>query len=537
MCRATLQSKIEFVKPSVISQADLVIIGGGINGAGLAAQAAQAGLSVVLFEKGDFASGTSSKSTKLIHGGIRYLEQGRFNLVFEALHERRRLMELAPHLVHPVPFLLPSYKGDRRPAWMLRLGLWLYSLLAGSNNFSHHEWHSPGETTQLAPGLGSLGLKGCGLYFDAQVNDARLVLENILAAQKAGAHCYNYCRIIRIEQNVSQTSVVYQDDSSGEIGAIKASCLVNASGPWANQTAQLLSRGAQKLVRPTRGTHIVVPQVLASHAVLIAAQRDNRVIFVIPWRDCSLVGTTDLDDSQDPDRVSPTEEEIQYLLTEAARVFPDYPWKRDKILAAFAGLRPLAWIDGGHASAISREDKILRSANLLTIVGGKLTTYHAMARKTLRLVFEVLGKKPGALAEFPLPGTPNKPWTHFIGEEIPRWVSNYGIRENQGSHLAQLYGQRAVEVLEITRQNPGLKEQLHPERPELLAQVYFAVQNEMARHLEDVLLRRLEIGYTPQRWGEAPEKASHLMAELLKWDESTRQKELHLYRSRLYPPP
>ncbi len=525
------------MKPSEISQVDLAIIGGGINGAGLAAQAAQAGLSVALFEKGDYASGTSSKSTKLIHGGIRYLEQARFSLVFEALHERRRLIELAPHLAHPIPFLLPSYQGDKRPGWMLRIGLWLYDFLAGTQNIAKHRWFSPAEALKIAPNLKAEGLTGCGLYYDAQVNDARLVLENILAAEKAGAHCFNYCRVVQIDKDASQVRVFFHDDRSNEGGVVTASCLVNASGPWANETAKLLSGDALKLVRPTRGTHIVVNQVLPTHAVLVTTQKDNRIIFIIPWRGYSLVGTTDLDDPENPDRVKPTEEEVQYLLTEAARVFPGSSWKRSGVLSAFAGLRPLAWSDGGHASSVSREDRILRSGNMLTIVGGKLTTYHAMAGKALGKVLNILGKNTGPKSFQPLPGTPPVPWDLFLKKESSRLAARHGVTETQAAHLVGLYGQRTSEIFELLEQDPSLREPLHPERPEILAQVFFAVKNELALHLEDVMLRRMEIGYSPQRWGSASDKVSKLMAELLGWDENVRQKELERYKQLLHPLP
>ena len=525
------------MNPTEISKVDLAIIGGGINGAGLAAQAAQAGLSVILFEKGDFASGTSSKSTKLIHGGIRYLEQGRFSLVFEALHERRRLMEMAPHLVHPIAFLLPSYKGDKRPAWMVKIGLWLYDLLAGRKNIARHKWFSPAQTLKETPDLNAENLVGCGLYHDAQVNDARLVMENILAAENSGARCLNYCRVTQIERQPSQARIFFRDERSGEAGALTASCLVNASGPWANLTAQLVSQDSVQLVRPTRGTHIVVPEVLPRQAVLVMSREDNRVIFVIPWRGYSLVGTTDLDDPGDPDKVRPTEEEISYLLKEAARVFPKVSWDHNRVLAAFAGLRPLAWSDGGHASSVSREDKILSDGNLFTIVGGKLTTYHSMAQKTLRMVLKSLGRKPVSPKPDRLPGTPAKPWDLFLKEETPKWVSAYGLKQDQADHLARLYGQKAGDVLIKAREDSRLLERLHPSRPELLAQVAYAVQAEKALHLEDVLLRRLEIGYTKERWGEAAEKASRLMAELLGWDEKKRQEELKRYHQALFPAP
>src|ERR1035441_9641695 len=268
-----------WMNPSEMKQVDLAIIGGGINGAGLAAQAAHSGFSVALFEKGDFASGTSSKSTKLVHGGIRYLEQGRFSLVFESLHERKRLMEEAPHLVHPISFLLPCYSGDKVPAWKLKIGLWLYDLLAGTQNIAKHRWFSGPETLEKAPSLNPVGLSGCGLYFDAQVNDSRLVLENILAAEGAGAGCFNYCAATQIERNPNGFKVSYRDERSGQSEVVTASCLVNASGPWAGQTAKFLSDKTDPLVRPTRGTHIVVPEILPHHALLITT-KDNRVGFV-----------------------------------------------------------------------------------------------------------------------------------------------------------------------------------------------------------------------------------------------------------------
>jgi glycerol-3-phosphate dehydrogenase len=523
--------------PTIPLQADLVILGGGINGAGLAALAAHSGLSVALLEKGDFASGTSSKSTKLIHGGIRYLEQANFALVFEALHERSHLLKLAPHLVHPLAFLLPIYEGDRRPAWMLKVGLWLYDLLAGIHNIGRHQWFTPEETLTQAPLLQSKGLKGCGLYYDAQVNDARLVLENILAAEEAGAACLNGHPVLSaLKTPKGLFEITYQNRQTGAEGKILARCLVNATGPWANQTQTLLSPGSKPLVRPTRGTHLVVPQVMADKALLITTRKDNRVIFVIPWRGYSLVGTTDLDDDKNPDQTKPSAQEINYLLAEAARLFPHQTWDPSQVLAAFSGLRPLAWTDaGGQASSVSREDKILSHENQITIVGGKLTTYRTMAEKGLKAAGAIL-KKRLYPASFNLPGKPDLPWERFMKEKVAKWPSQYGVTEKQANHLGHLYGQRAEAVLGLTLKDPRLKEALHPARPEILAQVAYAAAHEKALHLSDVLLRRLEIGYTPYRWGEASEKASRILAEILHWDEARRLEELSEYKSGLVPP-
>jgi len=522
---------------SETSEVDLVILGGGINGAGVAYQAAQAGLSVALFEKNDFASGTSSKSTKLIHGGIRYLEHFHFSLVFESLRERYRLLQTAPHLVRPLSFLLPCYLGDRNPPWMLKIGLWLYDILAGSHRIAFHQWLTQEQSLQKAPFLKKEGLLGCGVYFDAQVNDARLVLENILGAEEKGAACWNYRAVTQLNKAEDGYHVFYKDEKTGESGVLKARCLLNATGPWANLTAKLLGDDGVVLVRPTRGSHIVVSQVIPGHAVLITTPKDNRIIFVIPWQGFSLVGTTDLDDSTDPDHLVPTEDEIQYLLNEASRVFPGQSWERSKVISAFTGLRPLAFSTGDSASAVSREDRILAEGRLVTIVGGKLTTYRSMAEKALKKIMIILNKKAALPASDRLPGTPNVPMDEFLDTQKKQAAGKYFLAGDQFEYLANLYGQRAWKVLKLLEENPAWAERLHSNRPEILAQVVFAVREEKAVHLDDVLMRRLEIGYSPERWGEAAQKAAHCMEAILDWPKSRTKEEIQRYRHKLFPSP
>jgi glycerol-3-phosphate dehydrogenase len=445
-------------------------------------------------------------------------------------------MELAPHLVHSMPFLLPCYEKDDLPPWKLRLGLELYDLLAGSTKWANHEWFSPAQAIQKAPSLEPKGLRGCGLYYDAQVNDARLVLENILQAEGFGARCLSRHKVDKIARAADGVLLEVKDLATGKTFEIRASLMVNASGPWANQIQKMISTEAQDLVRPTRGTHIVVPQVLADRAVLIKSQQDERVLFVIPWRGYSLVGTTDLDDPNDPDQVHPTEDEIQYLLTEAGRVFPGHSWERDSVLAAFAGLRPLAHSGDGHASSVSREDKILKNGRVITVVGGKLTTYYAMAEKVLSEVLRSLGKGKRSVPQ-KLPGAPLGPWDTFLQEAQKVWPREFKIDEVQARHLALLYGKRAEEVLRLTQEEPSFLQRLIPERPEIAAQVVFAVKSEKALHLEDVLLRRTELGYSPYRWGPVSEKAANLIARELGWNELTKKNELEDYRKKLFPTP
>jgi glycerol-3-phosphate dehydrogenase len=513
---------------------DIAIVGGGINGAALAFLAARSGLSVALFEKDDWAQGTSSRSTKLIHGGIRYLEQVRLSLVREALKDRRSLLADAPHLVRPLPFLLPVYEGDERPAWLLRIGLNIYDRLAGKKNLKPHEWLSPIDALLRAPGLKAEGLTGCGVYWDAQVNDARMVLENVIGARETGAYCVSGAEVIAASETPDgwQLTVRMPDGSSQNFSARS---VADATGPWANKTSRFWSGKEEKKVRPTRGSHIIVPRVLTDYAVLVMAPKEKRILFVIPWRGCTLVGTTDVDDDGEPEKVRCTEEETEYLLHHASRLFPQLDWSKSQVLASFAGLRPLAWSDSKQASSVSREDKVSTQGRVVTIVGGKLTTYRSMARKALKQVFTLLGRTGDPPPETRLPGAPFDPWDSFLDRARREWPTAYGISEETALHLAQLYGNRAVPLLEPLRVRKDLAKLLYIGRPEIAAQVPYAIQWEDARHLDDILLRRLEIGFGPGR-REAAEPASHLAAEILGWDEPTRAAEVKRYLDLIDPP-
>jgi glycerol-3-phosphate dehydrogenase len=512
---------------------DLAILGGGINGAGLARLAATQGWSVVLFEKGDYASGTSGKSTKLVHGGLRYLEHGHVGLVYESLRERAALLGTVPHLTRPLGFLLPCYRGDPRPPWKLRAGLILYDLLAGSRNQNQHTWLSAAAARALAPGLREDGRLGCGLYFDAQVDDARLVLEDVLRAERRGATCLNHCPVVAIdEQKRGGVSVSYRHLLSGETGSIAARCLAITAGPWTDRVVSGLLGRDSRILRTTRGTHLVLPRLLDRHAVLATSPVDGRVFFVIPWLTQTLVGTTDIDDAGNPDDTCPTEEEIAYLLDGVSYYFPSAHLSRDSVVAAFAGLRPLVRADAPHASSVSREDRVLREGSIVTVVGGKLTTYRVMARRALGSVREVLGSSEPELPGWPslerAPGPPSP-------REQANWAQQYRVLPDTCRHLAATYGSTAVEVLERTRRDRSLCEPLAEGSTEILAQVAHAALGEHAAHLDDALLRRLRIGYLPGRAGEAAQRACRVMAQALGWDQQREREELARYLAELHP--
>lgn len=521
------------MKTDLSQPLDLVVVGGGINGAALAFLAARSGLSVALFEKDDWAQGTSSRSTKLIHGGIRYLQQARFSLVYEALHERRALLSDAPHLVRPLRFLLPMYRTDLMPGWMIRIGLILYDLLAGKKNLHRHGWLSPQEALRVAPGLTAEGLTGCGVYWDAQVNDARLVWENVLGAKEAGAHCQSGAEVTAAERHADGWRLTVRS-ADGTTRTVLARAVADATGPWANKTSRLWAGQEERKVRPTRGSHLVVPQVLTDDAVLVMSPLEKRIIFIIPWRGATLVGTTDLDDPGEPEKVRCTDEETGYLLQHASRLFPGADWSRARVVASFAGLRPLAYSSSKHASSVSREDQISVQDGVVTILGGKLTTYRSMARKALKLVFGALGRQEEPPPDTRLPGAPFEPWDSFVSRARAEWPGAYGISEGSAVHLAHLYGNRAIPLLEPLKVRPDLARPLVEGSPEIAAQVPFACLREDARHLDDALIRRMEIGLLAGR-REAAEKASHLAAEALHWDEATREAELRRFMDRLEP--
>src|SRR5213083_407409 len=338
----------------VAEPVDLLVIGGGITGAGIARDAALRGIRTALVDKGDFGGGTSSHSSRLIHGGLRYLEQRAFRLVFEASRERRVLLTIAPHLVRPLAFLFPAYRGARVSAWRLRAGLWLYDLLAAFRNVRTHRWLGRRAVLRLEAGLRERDLQGAGLYYDAQADDARLVIATMRGAL-SGATC-----------------------------TVRALVVVNATGPWLDRVRRLDDPRAEPLVRLTKGTHVVVPRQRLgnAHAVTLTSPIDGRVMFILPWGDQTYIGTTDTDEDASPDEVRATADDVIYLLRSANAFFPQARLAPTDVVGTWAGLRPLlAPPRDVSASDVSREHRIVESpSGLITIAGGKLTTYRVMGQ-------------------------------------------------------------------------------------------------------------------------------------------------------------
>ena len=379
---------------------DVVIIGGGINGAGIARDAAMRGLKVLLIEKGELGGGTTSASTRLIHGGLRYLEHFEFGLVHESLREREILLRTAPDLVRPMPITIPIYKHGKRGWLTIRAGMVLYDLLSWSKSLPRHQMLSRAESLERWPGLNPEGLVGSALYYDAQVAfPERLVAANVQSARELGAEVLTHTRVTNFAVEDGRVSGVEFISEDGRKQFADAHIVINAAGPWIDQVLKGAPVESPKLIGGTKGSHIVVSPFASapSNAIYLEARSDGRPIFIIPWNKLYLIGTTDVRFEGDPDEVRCEPWEVDYLLTETNLALPKADLTRDRILYTYSGVRPLPVTGDKNEESITRKHFIREHPqlpNLLSIVGGKLTTYRSLAEECVDLIFRKLGKDP-----------------------------------------------------------------------------------------------------------------------------------------------
>jgi glycerol-3-phosphate dehydrogenase len=462
-------------------QFDLLVIGGGINGCAIARDASLRGLKVALIEKDDFACGASGKSTKIIHGGIRYLEQFNLNLIYEALHERGTLLRTAPGMVWPLEFIIPVYKGDPRPLIMMRTGVFIYDMLAGRANIHCHRPLNKSELTLFEPSITPKGLRGGVMYCDAQMDDIRLCLDNAISAFDAGCCVANKVEAENLIKKEGRAEGVEAKDAlTGEKFAIRAQYVVNATGAWSNRLVWADEPHAAAITRPTKGIHLIYKKLPITRAMLFSARKDKRIFFAIPWRDYTLIGTTDTDFKGSPDEVYAERSDVEYLLDEIRRVFPDENISKEGVITTYAGLRPLMNTQGIAPWKVSREHYIKESGSgLISVVGGKYTTYRRLAQQLVDLVarkFEGRVLKPCETAEHG-PSAPQKAGEGDLRSRIER-----------------------------------------------------AVKDEMANSLKDLLIRRLQLAMTPSRGLDVYEDAGRIMGELLGWSASQVEYEIQAYK-------
>lgn len=525
---------------------DVCVIGGGITGAGIARDAAMRGLRTILLERDDIASGTSSASSKLVHGGLRYLQQRRLGLIFESVSERRRLRMLAPHLVRPVPFLFPVYERRPRPLWVVGAGLWIYEALALFRSYGLHQTLGSAATLDAEPALAADGLDGAVRYWDCTTDDARLTLETARSAHDAGAWVLPWTEVTGFAVHRRQVrGVEVLDRVGGRAATVAARVVVNATGPWTDRTLGL--RGDRKrLLRPTKGVHVVLPRsrLPVNNTVVLTRGAVERTVFAMPWDGQVVVGTTDSDYSGDFDHVAATAADVEDLLGLVNVCFPDAAIGPDDVRATWAGLRPLIAGEGGPNAAVSREHIIRRDDDgLITVAGGKLTTYRKMAAEVMDTVADALrsgGVHVGGCptADVPLPGGVGIAWRgdHLttLGPDGPEAERELAERlgDDVADHLHQTYGGRWLDVARRAAEDPALGERLVPGLPYLWAEVDHAADTELVVTLRDFLRRRtqLEIRDVDQALAVAPAVAERL-APRLGWDLADQHDQLADFRA------
>jgi glycerol-3-phosphate dehydrogenase len=513
---------------------DLVVVGGGITGAGVALDAASRGYSVALVEKSDFAAGTSSRSSKLVHGGLRYLQNFDLGLVREALLERSLLVKLAPHLVAPLPFVVPTFEG-KRPDRMLGVGLNMYDVMSWRRGRDEAEEWSPdrhrmidgAEVVDFVPALAERDPTAAYLFYDCQTDDARLVLTVLGEAERFGAVIANRCEVTGLIERAGRAAgVLVRDRVDGGEFELAADNVVNATGVWADRLRpqELYVEEEVPVIRPSRGTHVTLPRELVDvRAGAIVPAGGGRTVFVLPWLGRTLVGTTDNDYEGSVDHVPPGEEDIGYLLDALNGFFGTAVGAGD-LSGAYAGVRPLISTGDPKKSVdISRRAELYEtSSGLVTITGGKLTTWRRMAKLAVDRVVEREGREaPCRTHEIQL-GMP------VDAAELPEAP---GVDDESRAHLARRYGHAANLVMRLAAVDRSLASRISPELPDIGAEAAFAADHEQAQTVADVLLRRTRLGLLDARRlcepvADGPIKVARAMAGQLGWDDSRMEQEV-----------
>jgi glycerol-3-phosphate dehydrogenase len=523
---------------------DLAVVGGGITGAGVALDAASRGYSVALLERDDYASGTSSRSSKLVHGGLRYLQNFDLGLVREALLERSLLVHLAPHLVRPLPMLVPSFEG-KRPDRLMGVGLNMYDVMSwrrsrdrrskddGDEDWSpeRHRIVDGDETIELIPALAERAPTAAYLFYDCQTDDARLVLTVLGEAERFGAVLINGCEVTGLVERAGRAAgVLARDAEDGGEFEVSAANVVNATGVWADRLRPDELYGEEEVprIRPSRGTHLTLArELLPVEAGTIVPAAGGRTVFVLPWLGRTLIGTTDNDYDGPLEHIPPSEHDVEYLLAAVNEFFSTSLGPAD-LAGAYAGVRPLISSGDPRKSVdISRKAELYEtSSGLVTITGGKLTTWRRMAKIAVDRVVEREGREaPCRTHEIPL-GMPEDP------DQLRRVG---GIEDDTREHLAARYGHAANDVLELAADSPELGRRICRDAPDIAAEAAFAARREQVRTVADVLLRRTRLGVTCAReltgeGAEGPALAARAIAGELGWSDERVERELERWR-------
>lgn len=515
----------------------ILVIGGGITGVAAARDAARRDLSVGLIEARDFASGTSSRSSKLVHGGLRYLENFDFGLVYEGCQERRTLLDRDPLHVDPLEFVAPVYAGDKAGYYTLKAGMVLYDTLAAFRNIHMHQMLSKTRIQERVPGLRTQGLKGGASYYDARMDDARYCMATARAASREGAQLATYIRAEAIETKDKVHHVAVTDALTQESFEIRAEAVILACGPWTDRVRAKLLDKSKKVLAPTKGVHIVVPRhrMPLTRSLLMRHPTDGRVVFNIPWETGTIIGTTDTFFEGDPADAAADRADVDYILEVANFVFPEAQLTPEDVISTYTGLRPLMQEEGADEGSTSREHAVLEDrGSIFTIAGGKWTTHRRMAKDVVDRVLERLewDALPCSTATAPVEelGTPMVDPKH--SDNVQDLAEREGLEPAAIARLAKHFGRGMKEVLALAKSSPKLARPIVEGSPILAAEAHFWVTQEGAMTLVDGLDRRSSLSLVGQ--GQAYdecEAVAEIMGEAAGWDSERRQEEIAGYRA------
>ena len=515
---------------------DVIVLGAGINGTAIARDAAMRGLTVLLIEKDDVSNATSAWNSRMIHGGLRYLEHYEFDLVRESLREREWLLHAAPHLVKPLPFMMPFLKRNKRSPWLLRMGMLAYDVLSYDKSVPHFRLYGKKGTLAKAPGLDPAGLKGGALFYDAQVDFAeRLSVENVLSAREHGAQVLTHTRATRLMLEGGRVvGVEFADALTGEASSARARVTVNAMGPWADELLEGLPGHDRPLIGGTKGTHLVVdpfPGAPVGCAMYYEAASDGRPVLVIPWQGRFLIGSTDIRYHGDAGEVAADQSEIDYILSETNLLFPGAGLTRDSVRFMYTGVRPLPFDQDDDPARITRHHIVKDHApaveGLVTIVGGKLTTFRSLGQDAADTIVKKLGagRRRSRTRKEALPGGATADFASFAAG----FKRSVDLDERAAGRLLSIYGVRAPQVVALAREEKDLARVFDERSGALAAELVYGLKVESARTLTDVIMRRTMLGLNPDLPIGSVQLAAAMLAKHEGWDRGRTNREIDAY--------
>ena len=514
---------------------DLIVVGAGVNGLGIARDAAARGLRVLVLEQDDICSGVSAGSGRLAHGGLKYLEHRDFALVRESLRERERMIELAPHLVKPLRMVMPLYRHNRRPAWLIRLAMMVYDVLSFDKRTGGHKVLNLDATLRRVPGIARDGLTGATDFTEGQVEFAeRLCVELAVAAAADGAEIRTKARVEEpILSGGRVVGVKYRDTTNGALHEVRAPLILNVAGPWIDRIFQRGAPPQKRLNGGTKGSHLVVDPFSGApnDVVYYESKTDGRLVLVIPWMGRYLIGTTDLRFEDDPGEARCSKAELDYLLNEVNQLIPHASLTERDVLFTYSGVRPLPYAPGVVEGKIPRShvlhDHAPEMAGLVTVVGGKLTTYRQLSEDAVDDAFRRLGRKsPRCItAKRPFPGAV------FDVAETRKHLMSEGLSQRSAERLISLYGSRSRDVVAEARRDAELLKVVHEPTGAIGAELIFAMRHEFARTLTDVLARRVLLAFEPGHGLDSVNAMAALIGARLGWDAARCKANVVEYRS------